>query len=71
VAALVGNVPRLHDSVIIAENAAPDKPRCLMAYALGQRPPHRWGAWWTRGASCDHLVGADQARASRPPPTSH
>jgi len=41
VAALVGNVPGLHDSVIIAENAAPDKPRCLMAYALGQRPPHR------------------------------
>jgi hypothetical protein len=41
VAALVGNVHGRRDSVIIAESSALDKPRCLIAYDLGQRPPRR------------------------------
>jgi hypothetical protein len=35
VAALVGNVHGRCNSAIIAKNAAPGKPRYLMAYALG------------------------------------
>jgi len=36
VAALVSNVSGLRHSVIIAETSAPGKPRCLIAYDLGQ-----------------------------------
>ena len=35
-AALVGNVHSLHDSVIITENAAPSNPHLLIAHDLGQ-----------------------------------